>query len=125
MHNSSAEPLFTGAQLKKLIVPLVVEQLLAVTVGMADTIMITSRGEAYVSGISLVDSISFLLINLLSALCTGGAVIAAQVSWAARLQKRPRQRRAAGFYRCRAWPASGAAGRHPQQVYPASHLRLH
>ena len=65
MHNSSAEPLFTGAQLKKLIVPLVVEQLLAVTVGMADTIMITSRGEAYVSGISLVDSISFLLINLL------------------------------------------------------------
>ena len=78
MHNSSAEPLFTGAQLKKLIVPLVVEQLLAVTVGMADTIMITSRGEAYVSGISLVDSISFLLINLLSALCTGGAVIAAQ-----------------------------------------------
>ena len=120
MHNSSAEPLFTGAQLKKLIVPLVVEQLLAVTVGMADTIMITSRGEAYVSGISLVDSISFLLINLLSALCTRGAV-----SWAARLQKRPRQRRAAGFYRCRAWPASGAAGRHPQQVYPASHLRLH
>lgn len=70
--------MFTKQQLKKLIIPLVIEQFLAVTVGMADTIMIACRGEEAVSGISLVDTISILLIGLFSALATGGAVVAAQ-----------------------------------------------
>lgn len=71
-------PLFSKKRLRKLILPLVLEQLLAVTVGMADTVMITSVGEAAVSGISLVDGINLLLINLMAALCTGGAIIVAQ-----------------------------------------------
>lgn len=74
----SSRPVFTNEQLKRLIIPLVIEQLLAVTVGMADTIMVTSVGEAAVSGISLVDNISFLMIQLLSALATGGAVVVSQ-----------------------------------------------
>ena len=49
--------LFSKDQLLKLILPLVVEQLLAVTVGMADMIMVSSAGEAAVSGISLVNTI--------------------------------------------------------------------
>ena len=61
-----------------LIIPLVIEQILAVTIGMADTVMVSSAGEAAVSGISLVDSINILLINIFSALATGGAVIGAQ-----------------------------------------------
>ena len=73
-------PLFTRQALLRLILPLVVEQLLAVTIGMADTVMVTSVGEAAVSGISLVDSINILLINIFSALATGGAVIAAQAA---------------------------------------------
>lgn len=32
-------PLFTGGELKRLIIPLVIEQLLLMTVGMADTVM--------------------------------------------------------------------------------------
>ena len=48
------------------------------TIGMADTIMVTSVGEHAVSGVSLVDNISTLLINVFSALATGGAVVAAQ-----------------------------------------------
>ncbi|MEG0767034.1 MAG: MATE family efflux transporter, partial [Clostridia bacterium] len=64
--------------LAKLIIPLIVEQILAVTIGMADTVMVTSVGEAAVSAISLVDSINILLINIFSALATGGAVVAAQ-----------------------------------------------
>lgn len=71
-------PLFSSAALRKLIVPLVVEQFLAMTIGMADTIMVTSVGEHAVSGVSLVDNISTLLINVFSALATGGAVVAAQ-----------------------------------------------
>lgn len=76
-------PLFTRKMLWYLILPLVVEQLLAVTVGLADTLMISSVGdeavrEAAVSGISLIDSVNMLLIQVFAALATGGAVVAAQ-----------------------------------------------
>ena len=70
--------MFDRKSLSKLIFPLVVEQLLAVTIGMADTVMVASVGEAAVSGISLVDSINILLINIFSALATGGAIISSQ-----------------------------------------------
>ena len=69
---------FDNKALLALILPLVVEQLLAVLVGMADSIMIASVGEAAVSGVSLVDQIMVLLINAFSALATGGAVVAGQ-----------------------------------------------
>jgi len=70
--------LFSNKDLKKLIIPLIIEQLLAVTVGFADTIMVSSVGEAAVSAVSLVDGINILLINVFAALGTGGAVVAAQ-----------------------------------------------
>ena len=56
--------LFSRRDLKRLILPLVVEQFLAVTIGMMDTIMVSSCGEAAVSGVSLVDSINILMINI-------------------------------------------------------------
>lgn len=58
--------------------PLIVEQILAVLVGMVDVVMVAAVGEAAVSGVSLVDSISVLIIQILAALATGGAVVAAQ-----------------------------------------------
>ena len=70
--------LFDNKALAALIIPLIVEQLLAVLVGMADSIMVASVGEAAVSGVSLVDNIMVLLINAFSALATGGAVVAGQ-----------------------------------------------
>lgn len=69
---------FTRRTLIYLIIPLVIEQLLAVAVGMADTIMVASVGESGVSAVSLVDSINVLLINVFGALATGGAVVAGQ-----------------------------------------------
>ncbi len=59
-------------------IPLVLEQTLAITVGMADTMMISSVGEAAVSGVSLVDMLNNLIINILAALATGGAVVTSQ-----------------------------------------------
>ena len=71
-------PLFSRDTLVKLIVPLIIEQLLLMTVGMADTMMVTTAGEAVVSGVSLVDNINILIINIFSALSTGGAVVVSQ-----------------------------------------------
>lgn len=71
-------PLFSGRDLRRLLIPLLVEQFLAVSVGMADTIMVSFAGEAAVSGVSLVDTISNLIINVFAALTTGGAVVISQ-----------------------------------------------
>ena len=70
--------MFSNADLKRLIFPLVIEQALALTVGMADVMMVSYAGEAAVSGVSLVDMINVLLINIFAALATGGAVVTAQ-----------------------------------------------
>lgn len=69
---------FSTSYLIKLVLPLVIEQILAVTVGMADMIMVSGAGESAVSGVSLVNTISNLLIYVFTALATGGAVVAAQ-----------------------------------------------
>ncbi len=70
--------LFSNQMLRKLIVPLIIEQILAVTVGMVDTMMVSSAGEAATSGVSLVDMINNLIINVFAAVATGGAVVASQ-----------------------------------------------
>lgn len=70
--------LFSKRNLLALIIPLIIEQLLAVAVGMADSIMVASVGESAVSAVSLVDSLNILLINIFAALATGGAVVAGQ-----------------------------------------------
>ena len=48
--------------------PLVVEQALNVLVGMSDTVMVSSVGEAAISGVSLVDMINYLILNIFAAL---------------------------------------------------------
>ena len=70
--------LYSNNDLKKLIFPLVLEQTLAITVGMADAMMISSAGDAAISGVSLVDMLNMLIFSILSAVATGGAVIVGQ-----------------------------------------------
>ena len=71
-------PLFTRQALLALLLPLIAEQALSVTIGLADTLMVSSVGEAAVSGVSLVDSFNTLMIQVMSALATGGAVVTSQ-----------------------------------------------
>lgn len=76
--NASISPLFSNADLRKLFFPLIIEQFLEYLVGLADSIMVAHVGEAAVSGVSLVDFVMQLFINLFVALATGGSVIAGQ-----------------------------------------------
>ena len=73
-----SEPIFNRQALVRLILPLLAEQFLSVSMGMADTLMVSGVGEAAVSSVSLVDSLNILIIQILSALATGGAVISSQ-----------------------------------------------
>ena len=70
--------MFTNSALRRLIWPLLLEQMLVMGVGLVDTVMVSTVGEAAVSGVSLVDMINNLMINVFAALATGGAVVAAQ-----------------------------------------------
>ena len=70
--------IFSDHDLKVLILPLFLEQLLEVLVGVADTFMVSYAGEAAVSGVSLVNMFNTVFIFLFSALASGGAVVVSQ-----------------------------------------------
>ena len=70
--------LFSNRQLLRLIIPLVIEQALNILVGLADGVMVSSAGEAAISGVSLVDMINAVVLTLFMGLATGGAVVTSQ-----------------------------------------------
>ncbi|GMO25212.1 MAG: MATE family efflux transporter [Termitinemataceae bacterium] len=70
-----SKKLFSNNDLVHLIWPLLAEQLLLASLGLADIVMVASLGENAVSGVSLVDSINILITGVLGAMATGGAVV--------------------------------------------------
>lgn len=70
--------LFSNKALKDMIVPLFLEQLLVMLVGLADTLVVSYAGEAAVSGVSLVNQFNTIFIYLFTALASGGAVVISQ-----------------------------------------------
>ena len=85
--------LFSNKRLVQLIIPLVIEQGLTILVGMCDGVMVSSVGEAAISGVSLVDMINAVILVLFAALATGGAVVTSQLLGARRQED---ARRSAG-----------------------------
>lgn len=70
--------LFSNENLKRMIIPLFLEQLLVLLVGLADTLIVSYVGETAVSGVSLVNQFNTIFIYLFTALASGGAVVIAQ-----------------------------------------------
>lgn len=70
--------LFSKRDLVKITLPLIVQQVLSVMVGMINSIMVSSAGEAAVSGVSLVNTLDILLMLFFTALVTGGSVVVSQ-----------------------------------------------
>ena len=69
---------FTNSMLKAMIVPLVIEQVLQLIVGLADTMMVSYAGEAIVAGVGLDTMVYTIFIYLFTAITAGGSVVAAQ-----------------------------------------------
>lgn len=82
--------LFSRNDLVRLIIPLIVDQFLQVAVGLSDSIMVARVGEAAVSGVSLVDTVMLLIINIFTALATGRRGDRRSVSWKKRSEDRLR-----------------------------------
>ncbi len=70
--------IFSNSYLLKLILPLFGEQFFSILVGIIDSIMVASCGEAAISGVSLIDTIYALFFFLATAFATGGAVVTSQ-----------------------------------------------
>ncbi len=76
--NESHSPLFTRRMLLKIILPLALQGIFGVTIGMADSMMVSSTGEDAFAGVSLISSLDTMLITLFNALTAGGSVVLAQ-----------------------------------------------
>ena len=77
MHDNT-QHLYNNLDLRKLLIPIIVEQLLSSLMGTADTMMVSNVGSVAISAVSLVDSINTLILNIFSALATGGAIVCSQ-----------------------------------------------
>ena len=77
-HADLQKPMFSRNDLVTLSVPIVIESVLSIITGMVDSIMVSSAGEAAVSGISLVNQLNVLFAVLFSAIASGGVIITSQ-----------------------------------------------
>ena len=69
---------FSNRDSFRLILPILMEQLLTMLVGIADTLMVSYAGDAAVSGVSLVNQLNNIFIFIFGAVASGGAVVASQ-----------------------------------------------
>lgn len=83
---NNSDHIFFNIDIRKLLIPIMLENLLASLMGTVDTMMVSNVGASAVSAVSLVDSINILVIQALSALAAGGAILCSQYMEAATLK---------------------------------------
>lgn len=70
--------MYSNKDLRKLLIPLIIDQLLMSLIGLVDTVMVSTVNAASLSAVSLVDSINMLVLCLFSALAVGGTIVCSQ-----------------------------------------------
>jgi len=70
--------LFSRRDLISIVLPLIIQQVLAVTIGAVDSMMVSHAGESAVAGVSLVNTLDVLLVVSFTSLVTGGSVVVSQ-----------------------------------------------
>ncbi|MBR4953142.1 MAG: MATE family efflux transporter, partial [Oscillospiraceae bacterium] len=70
--------MYSGRDLRKLMIPFMIQEILIALMGTVDTLMVSNIGAAAISGVSLVDSVNKLVNYLFLAVSTGGTIICAQ-----------------------------------------------
>lgn len=66
--------MFSVRDLFKLILPMIIQQVLTITVSTVDSMMVAGAGEAAVSGVSLVGALDAILVIAFASIVTGGTV---------------------------------------------------
>ena len=72
------EGIFTNKMLMSLFIPVLIEQIMTVAIGIADTVMVSHVGETAVAGISFITTFNTSIKVLMSGLSAGGSIILSQ-----------------------------------------------
>ena len=88
--------LFSNRDLRILLIPVVIEQILNALMGTVDTMMVSNVSSSAISAVSLVDSINVLVIQVFSALAAGERLSAPSI-WGRRIPKMPRKQQNSWF----------------------------
>lgn len=70
---------YTNRQIWALLIPLIAESVLTCLMGTVDAMMVSNAGADAISAVSLVDTLNILIVQVFTALATGGTVICAQL----------------------------------------------
>ena len=70
--------MFNSKDIVRIAIPEFFDHLSAILMGVIDSAMVSNRGEAVVSGVSIVDPLNYVILAILSALAVGGSVVVAQ-----------------------------------------------
>lgn len=70
--------MYSRKELLRLFIPAFVEMFLSTAIGVVNTMMVSGVGDFAVSGVSIVDSINFVAMNVFMAVSTGATVVIAQ-----------------------------------------------
>lgn len=70
--------MFDRHDILRLSVPIMIDQISALLMGIIDSAMVSNCGEAVVSGVSIVDLLNYIIIVIFNAIASGGSVVIAQ-----------------------------------------------
>ena len=84
---SKRAPLFSNRALLNLGVPLALNSLMAIFMGMADSVMVSSAGATAVSAVSIVDAVNNVFVTVSDSIPTGGSVVTSQYIGARQQEK--------------------------------------